>query len=31
MATNSNTNNDRVPNTPAGGNNLKQNYTAIKY
>ena len=31
MATNQNTNNDRVPNTAAGGNNLKQNYTAIKY
>ena len=31
MATNPNTKNDRVPNTAAGGNNLKQNYTAIKY
>jgi len=31
MATNPNTNNDRVPNTSAGGNNLKSNYTAIKY
>ena len=31
MATNPNTKNDRVPNTSAGGNNLKQNYTAIKY
>jgi|TARA_R100000030_G_scaffold12966_1_gene8666 hypothetical protein len=31
MATNPNTKNDRVPNTAAGGSNLKQNYTAIKY
>ena len=31
MATQQNTGNDRVPNTAAGGNNLKANYTATKY
>ena len=31
MATNPTTNNDRLPNKSGGGNNLKQNYTAIKY
>ena len=31
MATNPNTNNDRLPNKSGGGNNLKSNYTAIKY
>ena len=31
MATNPTTSNDRLPNKSGGGNNLKQNYTAIKY
>ena len=31
MATNPNTDNDRIPNTAEGSNNLKANYTAIKY
>jgi len=31
MATNPTTNNDRLPKKAGGGNNLKQNYTAIKY
>jgi len=31
MATNPNTNNDRLPKKSGGGSNLKSNYTAIKY